>query len=133
MTVIFPDIEKLLVEHLQASLEAIGSPLATSVRVSTKKASAGVTGLDKEVVVIGAYGQNSGPVLKQATANIEVYALDYEEASTLALLIGALITTIPGEHIKKSVVIIGPIREDEAGTQEKRSMSADLIVKGANL
>lgn len=134
MSYIFPDIEPVIVSHLVDSLAGIDSPLSTGVRVGTVKLPADAEQPAKQVVVTAAYqNQTEYRVTAEASAVIEVYADDYGTASYLALLIGALIVQIPGEHIKRSVVALGPVRTSDEGPQEKRSMTVDFIVKATDL
>jgi hypothetical protein len=131
VAVIYPDIEKLLVAHLDAALADIYG--AGEVRVGTKKAPADSTQPAREVVIVGQYSGSLDDVRAQASAVIDVYADQYETASELGLLCGALVVDISKEHIKRAVVSLGPVRLVEESTQEKRSLSVDLVVKGAPL
>lgn len=132
MAVVFPDVEKLLVAHLQATLNArYGSGV---VRVATKKAPAETTPYpSREVVVAAQYQGVRENVLQEVTAVVDIYANTYENASDLALVTGALIVTISRDYIKRAVVTVGPIRLLEDSTQEKRTLSVDLTVKGSTL
>ncbi len=131
MAIIFPDVEKLLVTHLTSALAGIYG--AGVVRVGTKKAPADATQPSREVVIVGQYSGSLDDVRAQASAVIDVYANDYETASQLGLQCGALVVEISRVHIKRAVVSLGPVRLVEESTQEKRSLSVDLIVKGALL
>lgn len=133
MAVIFPDIEVELVTYLDLSLATIDNPVAANVRVATKKTPPDLTQPLREVIVTGSYGFTLDPVRRQATAVLEIYAEDYAAASELALLVAALIVQVPGDHIKRAVVNLGPVRLPEENEQEKRSIEVDLIVKGTNL
>lgn len=133
MTILFPDIEKVLVSSLIDSLAGITDALAEEVRVGTIKTQPGLTQPAKEVVITASYNATSQAMIRSATATIEVFANDYETASSLALLIAALVCNAPGDSIKRAVVTLGPLRLAEASTQEARSMSVDLTVKGADL
>jgi hypothetical protein len=131
MAVIFPDIEPLIVDHLTASLALSG---VTGVRIGTKKLPAGTTApATAEVVVIGNYTGTLDDVRSDATLTIDVYSQSYANASEIGLLVGALIVQIPGEHVKRAVVSLGPVRLEDEAPLEKRSLSVDLIVKGSTL
>ena len=131
--IIFPDVEPILVAHLTDALAEIGTPLATSVRVATKKADAAATQPAKQVVLTGGYTSQIETMIKAATVTVDVYANEYQTASELALLIGAIIVNVPKDQIKRAVVTLGPVRLSDEAPQEKRSMTVDLTVKGAAL
>ena len=132
MAVVFPDVEKLLVAHLQTTLNArYGSGV---VRVATKKAPAETSPYpSREVVVAAQYQGVRENVLQEVTAVVDIYANTYENASDLALVTGALVVTISRDYVKRAVVTVGPIRLLEDSTQEKRTLSVDLTVKGSTL
>lgn len=130
MAVIFPDIEPLIVEFLTESLATVTD---VDVRVGTKKLPPEVPMPSAEVVVVGNYTGTADVVRQEATLTIDVYSMDYATASDIGLLVGALIVQIPGEHIKRAVVVLGPVRLSDESPLEKRSLSVDLIVKGSTL
>lgn len=130
MTILFPDIEPVVVEYLT---EQLALATATEVRVGTKKLPAGATRPEAEVVVVGNYTGTADVVRREATLTIDVYSADYATASDISLLVGAIIVQIPGEHIKRAVVSLGPVRLSDESPLEKRSLSVDLIVKGSTL
>lgn len=130
MTVIFPDIEPVIVEFLTNSL-ATATDL--NVRVGTKKLPPNSTIPDAEVVVVGNYTGTVDIVRQEATLTIDVYSPQYATASEIGLLVGALIVQIPGEYIKRAVVTLGPVRLTDESPLEKRSLTVDLIVKGSTL
>lgn len=132
--VIYPDIEKVLVTYFSAALAAVGSPIATGVRVGTKKAHP----LEdpqptKEVVLIAALNGERDRVTRTASLTIEVYADSYANANELSLLVAALAAGCVGTEIKQAVVRMGPVRVGETGTQEKRYLDVGLVVKGTDL
>lgn len=129
---IFPDIEPLLVSHIQTRLNGLGTPIATGVRVGTVKLPASATAPAKEVVVTASYNETRFAVLREATAVVEVYANEYATASELALLVAAILGELPGDPIKRAEVTLGPLRLSDDGPQEKRSMTVDFTVKGAD-
>lgn len=126
MAIIYPDVEKTLVAHLK-------SALGSTVYVATKKAPADATQPQKQVVVSVALAGDKTPVSRFAGVVVEVYADTYAEASTLALLTEAYLRTCTGEHIKSVDIIAGPIRLGDETEQEKRSISAEVVVKATNL
>lgn len=131
--VIFPDIEKALVSYLDERLSSLELPEASNVRVATKKAPADAPQPEKEVVVTGNYSGNLDAVRANATITIDVYASDYETASTLGLLVSALVVNIPSDPVKRAVVTLGPVRLADEAPYEKRSISVELVVKGSPL
>jgi len=130
VAVIFPDIEPLIVEFLN---ESLATATALEVRVGTKKLPPEATVPDAEVVVVGNYSGTLDVIRQEATLTIDVYSADYATASDIGLLVGALIVQIPGEHIKRAVVTLGPVRLTDESPLEKRSLSVDLVVKGSTL
>ena len=133
MSVIFVDLEPLIVQHIQNSLDSHGGTVATGVRVATRKAPPQTTQPTKEVVVEVSYGPTTNKVIREASAVLEVYADDYATASELASLVAALIIGIESHPIKLAEVGVGPIRVANQGPQEQRSMTVDFIVKGSTL
>lgn len=128
---VFPDIEKLLVGYLTAALsEHYG---AGAVRVGTIKTPPGAAQPTREVVVTANYQGDYERVLQSATGVFEVYADTYESANDLALYVAALAVNIPRDHVKRAVVVMGPVRDPEDGPQEKRNVMVDYTVKGVNL
>ena len=130
MTVIFPDVEPILVDHLQTRLDTIEG--AGVYRVGTKKLPAGSTPFEVEVVVSVQYQRTMNEVLQEASAVVEVYAEDYGVANAAGLLVAALIVEAPRDSLKRAVVSLGPIRTSEESALEKRSLTVELTVKGAN-
>lgn len=132
--VIFPDVEKVLVAAIKAELLTRAEPYAQSVRVATIKPAADVKPYPSRIVVIRSDG---GPkidwVRKLERIGITVWADTYSDASDLARLIEALSVTLTGDKIKLSRVVLSPTRVNEAGPQEARYMTLELIVKGSNL
>ncbi len=128
MAIIYPDIEKVLVAHLQNSL-------GNDVRVATKKTPADQTPPAKEVVVVVAYAGDKEPsqVLKFAGVVLDIYANDYATASTLALQTEAALRQATGNEIKFVEIIAGPTRLAEETPQERRSISAEVTVKATDL
>lgn len=131
---IFPDIEKELVAYFNQALENIGTDLATDVRVGTIHSQPDQETPNKQIVIIGSYNSETlDRVTKFATVTLEVYADDYATASSLGLLAEALVRECTGASIKKAEVRLGPVRTNEEGQQERRSLDVELIVKGTDL
>lgn len=126
MAIIYPDIEKTLVAHLK-------SQLGTGVRVATKKPAADATQPAKLVVVSVAYAGDKEPVTRFAGVVVDVYADTYAQASTLAFQTEAALRTATGDSIKKVTIITGPIRLGDETEQEKRSISAEVVVKATDI
>lgn len=133
MAIIYPDIEKIVVSFLKNELDSLPDPLAADVRVATKKAAPDEVQPAKQVVIVGSYNSTLDGPLKAASLVIDIYAADYETASSLALLVAALIVDCIGDPIKRAVVVVGPIRLTDETPDEKRSLSVDLTVKGSTL
>lgn len=127
MTVFFPDIEPLIVAHLKDALASVGYG---STFVATKKPAADSSQHDSAVIVTGSYQTTLDLVRRDASAVIDIYAVDYATASELAGLVAALIVDIVGDPIKRASIVLGPVRQTDEGPQEKRSLSVDFIVKG---
>lgn len=133
MAIIYPDIEKIVVSFLKNELDSLSDPLAADVRVATKKAAPDEVQPAKQVVIVGSYNSTLDGPLKAASLVVDVYAADYETASSLALLVAALIVECIGDPIKRAVVVVGPVRLTDETPDEKRSLSVDLTVKGSTL
>jgi hypothetical protein len=132
--VIFPDVEKVLVAAIKAELTARTETYAQNVFVATKKPAADKTPYPSRIITIRSDG---GPKLdwvrKSERVAVTIWADTYADASDLARLIEALSITLTSDSIKLSQVILSPIRIDEAGPQECRYMTLELITKGSTL
>lgn len=126
MAVIFPDIELTLVSYFNTALSGQG------VRVGTKKAQPDQTLPTKELVVVAAYNEEIDYVSKRVSVTLEVYADDYATANSLALLVESAVRGAIGDPIKRVIVRLGPVRNVEETTYEKRSLDVELIVKGTD-
>ena len=132
--VIFPDVEKVLVAAVKAELETRTESYAQDVHVSTIKPAADITPYPSRIIVIrGDGGPKLDWVRKSERVGITIWANSYSDASDLARLIEALSVTMTGEFIKLTQVILSPVRVDEAGPQECRYMTLELITKGSTL
>jgi hypothetical protein len=132
--VIFPDVELVLVAAIKAELLTRSETYAQNVFIATKKPAADKNPYPSRIITIRSDG---GPKLdwvrKSERVAITVWADTYADASNLARLIEALSITLTSESIKLSQVILSPVRIDEAGPQECRYMTLELITKGSTL
>lgn len=132
--VIFPDVEKVLVAGIKAELLTRPETYAQNVYVATKKPAADKNPYPARIITIRSDG---GPkidwVRKSERIGITIWANTYSDASELARLIEALSITLTSDSIKLSQVILSPVRIDEAGPQECRYMTLELITKGSTL
>jgi hypothetical protein len=132
--VIFPDIERVLVQEISSQLNARTEPFTSNVLVATKKPAPDKTPYPSRIVVIRSDGgEQIDWVRKIDRIGITVWANTYSDASDLARIISALAVTLTGEEIKASRVVLSPTRIDEAGPQECRYMTLELITKGSTL
>jgi hypothetical protein len=132
--VIFPDIEKVLVAAIKSELLTRTETYAQNVTVATKKPAPDLSPYPSRIIVIRSDG---GPkvdwVRKIERVGISIWADTYSDASNLARLIEALSVTLTSDGVKLSRVVLSPTRVDEAGPQEARYMTLELIVKGSDL
>jgi hypothetical protein len=132
--VIFPDIEVALVRDITAALAEQDSELAQSVRVATIKPAADEKPYPSKIVVIrGDGGPQLDHVRKLERVGVTIWADTYQDASQLARLVEALVKQLTGTEIKLVDVILSPVRIDEAGPQECRYMTLEVITKGTPL
>lgn len=129
--VIFPDIEPTLVTKLQQFCDNSTEDFADDVRVATKKLPPGLPP-QSEVIIQVSYQETLDKVRRAATVLLEVFADDYATASGLAHFVASKCPNLVGSTIKFAEVSLGPFRDAEEGPQEKRSITFDLIVKGAD-
>lgn len=128
MTVIFPDIEKVLVAYFNSALAG------QDVRVGTIHSEPDEDTPSKQLVINVSYGfETEQKVTKEATVTLDIYADTYGEANELGLLVEALVRGSVGEEIKHVEVRLGPTRTTEETQQERRSIDVLLIIKGTNL
>lgn len=134
MTVIFPDIEKVLVAGLKAALAARVEPIASNVYVATKKPAPDFTPYPSKIVQIRADG---GPQLddvrKTERIGVNVWCATYADANELSYFVAALMKTLTGDHVKFVNMVLSPIRIDEASTEEHRYLTFELVVKASTL
>ena len=132
--VIFPDVEKVLVAAFNSELAARSESYAQDVVVATKKPAADQVPYPSRILIIRSDG---GPKLdwvrKAERVGITIWANTYADASDLARLVEAITVTMTGESIKLAQIVLSPIRIDEAGPQECRYMTLELITKGSTL
>lgn len=126
MPIIFPDIEKTLVSYFTTNL--------TGVRVGTKHSQPDEEQPDKELVITVFYGsETDNKVTKNASVLLEAFADTYGNANTLGLQVESLVRGVVGAEIKLAEVLRGPVRTNEEGRQECRSLDVALIVKATDL
>lgn len=126
MSVIYPDIEAVIVSHLQTAL-------GEDVHVATKKVPVGDTQPDYQVIVIASMAQDIEPVTRLAGVVLDCYAPNDLEATDLALTAEAHLRNVTGAAIKSVRVLRSNVRLAEEGDEEKRSISAEVVVKAQNL
>ena len=135
MATIFPDVEKLLVSRLKDSLQASSKSYASGVTVATKKPSAEVTPYPARIVTVRADGGGSlvRGLTKSERVGVNVYAANYSDASSLALLVEALMRTFNWGDIKLVDTSMSPVRVNNDGKEEQRYMTFELVVKASTL
>ena len=134
MAVIFPDIEKILVQGLQSALDARSESFAQDVAVSTIKPASDVTPYPDRIVVIrGDGGPRLDHVRKLERAGITIWAEDYQTASSLGYLVEALVKELTIDGIKLVDIALSPVRVAEETQQECRYMTIEVITQGTNL
>jgi len=127
MPVKYNDIEKDLVAYIVAGL-ADGS-----VRVGTMKLPAAKTEPAKQVVISATLGAETELMLRYGQVVIDIYANDYATASSLALTVESLVRRATGTNIKHVTVQTGPVRLGDDSGQERRSLSAEVVVKATDI
>ena len=135
MATIFPDVEKLLVARLKSSLSTSGQSYASNVTVATKKPGAEVTPYPARIVTVRADGGTSieRGLTKSERVGVNVYAANYSDASSLALLVEALMRTFNWGDIKLVNTSMSPVRVDNDGKEEQRYMTFEIVVKASTL
>ena len=135
MATIFPDVEKLLVSRLKDSLQSSSKSYASGVTVATKKPSAEVTSYPARIVTVRADGGGSliRGLTKTERVGVNVYAANYSDASSLALLVEALMRTFNWGDIKLVDTSMSPVRVNNDGKEEQRYMTFELVVKASDL
>lgn len=128
MSILFPDVEPMIVAHLKSRLGLVGFPNAY---VATYKAEPN-NPQTVEVVVNVSYGREIEPMLREASLLVNVFADSYKDANEVALFVAAALDSVKGDPIKLVELALGPTRIANEGLQEQRSLSVDLIVKGSD-
>ena len=132
--VIFPDVEKVLVAGIKVALSTRTESYAQNVVVSTIKPAPDVSPYPSRIITIRSDG---GPQLdyvrRQERVAITIWANTYSDASDLSRLIEALVRQMTSESIKLVETVLSPVRLDEAGQQECRYMTIQVISKGIDL
>ena len=128
MSILFPDVEPIIVAHLKTRLGLVGFPNAY---VATYKAEPN-NPQTVEVVVNVSYGREIEPMLREASLLVNVFADSYRDANEVALFVAAAMDSVKGDPIKLVELALGPTRIANEGLQEQRSISLDLVVKGTD-
>lgn len=132
--VIFPDVEKVLVAALKAELSSRSEPVAANVHVSTIKPSPKMSPYPTKIITVRSDGgTHLDHVRRMERLGLSIYADTYSDASELARLVEALVRTLTSNEIKLIDVVLSPVRIDEAGAQEHRYMTLQIITKGTDL
>jgi hypothetical protein len=132
--VIFPDVEVVLVRDITAALAQDTSSTAQDVRVATIKPAPDESPYPAKIVVVrGDGGPQLDHVRKLERVGLTIWADTYQDASQLARLVEARVKQLTGTEIKLVEVILSPVRIDEAGPQECRYMTLEVITKGTPL
>jgi hypothetical protein len=127
MPVKYNDIEKDLVAYIVAGLAD------ATVRVGTMKLPAAKTEPAKQVVISATLGAESELMLRYGQVVIDIYANDYATASDLAYKVESLVRRATGTNIKHVTVQTGPVRLGDDSGQERRSLSAEVVVKATDI
>lgn len=126
MSIIYTDIEKTLVAHLKTAL-------GSGVHVGTKKVAPDLTQPAQQVVIQVSWAGQKTLVTRYAGVVLDIYADGDIAASDLALLVEAHLRTATVSPIKQVNIISGPVRLGDETEQEKRSISAEVVVKATDL
>lgn len=134
MAVIFPDVEKVLVEAISTALAARTEPVAEDVHVSTIKPAPDFTPYPSKMVVVrGDGGPQLDWVRKLERVGITIWADTYAEASDLARLLEALLKEMTGDEIKLVTIVLSPVRVAEESPAECRYLTIEVTTKGIEL
>lgn len=126
--IIYPDIETVLVGYLKADF-------GDGVYVSVKTAPADVNPKPEfQVIVNVSPTAQKTPVTRYANVLVECYGLTYSGANELGLYVEALLreATSTGQ-IKKVEILVGPTRTADDSVYEKRSISAEVVIKASSI
>ena len=127
MAVIYADIETTLVAYFKSVLDP-------EVYVATKKAAPDMEPQpEQQVIIVASWAGDKELVLKYAGVQLEIYADGDIEASNLALLVEAHLRQATVGAIKSVEILAGPIRLGDPTNQEKRSISAEVVVLATDL
>lgn len=135
MATMFPDVEKLIVSRLKASLLVSTFSFASGVFVATKKPAPDVSPYPARIVMVRADGgeQRVRGVTKTERVGINVFAATYADASDLARLVESLMRTYNWGDIKLVETLMSPVRVDNDGVEEQRYMTFELVVKASDI
>jgi hypothetical protein len=121
----YEDIESELVAFLSDQFNE------SDVLVATKVPAPDETNLPPNFLILTVSpGQDKTPVTRYYGVVLELYAVDYATASSLSREVDFWLRNATAAPSVKAVrVINGPIRLGDEGPKEKRSFSAELVVK----
>ena len=121
----YEDIEKEVVGFFLSKLDT------DAVLVATKTPGPDETDVpDSWLVVTVAPGRTKSPVTRFYGLTLEIYANDYQTASSLSQTVDYWLRNITETNSIKAVdILAGPTRLGDESPKEKRSISAELVVK----
>jgi hypothetical protein len=121
----YEDIEKELVAFFLTKFDS------GSVLVATKTPQPDETDVPANWLIVNVTpGRTKTPVTRYYAVVLEIYAEDYSTASSLSLQADFWLRNATATRSIKNVdVLVGPVRLGEEGLKEKRSISAELVVK----
>lgn len=130
--VIFPDVEAWAVGYLSAALAARPESVAVGVKVTATWPSGAIPA--RLVAVRDDGGPRSGPTTKTTSVAVNVWASTQEDATDLALLVAGLLERSVGSGpVVAHEGASGPVRVAEESGRPHRYLTADLVVRGADL
>lgn len=130
----FPDVEAWAVAYLVAALAArpVGETYADNVTVTAYWPDQSMPG--RLVVVRDDGGPRVSAVTKLCSLAVNVWAETEEVATDLTLLVAGLLEQAPGNgSVVRHDGATGPARVEESSEKPHRYLTADLVVRGADL
>lgn len=129
---IFPDVAAWAIGYLDAALDARAEGFASGVTVAGYWT--GVALPARLVTVRDDGGPREGPVTKRCTLAVNVWAATQEDCTDLALLVAALLEDTPGVGaVVAHDGATGPVWVPDNSGRPHRYLTADLVVRGADL
>lgn len=130
LQVIFPSLEQELIRVLDVLLPKIDSDVTADVFTSVLKQE-----YDKQVIVRSDGGVIRNRVMKEESFGINIWAKDFETASSLAQYVEALLPlahTVSGS-IKKIEIGLSSTRVINSGSEEQRYITGTAFIIGSEL